>query len=141
MFHINVKKILYFLSGYVLLIVAYLGWILPGIPFSIPAVFAAVCFAKSNDRLHSWMLNHPKFGPFINNWSDKKIFPIKMKYMMIGVMVITVASIYVTTGNLKAVLYSVCFMIFGASWGWRYPSSEEEYQERVKSGKKIGWIR
>lgn len=135
------KKIFYFILGCILLFVAYLGWILPGIPFSIPAVFAAVCFAKSNDRLHNWMVNHPKFGPFINNWSDKKIFPKKMKYVMLIVMAITVTSIYITTGNLKAVLYSTCFMIFGAIWGWRYPSSEEEYHERVKSSKKIGWLK
>jgi len=48
---------------------------------------------------------------------------------------------YSSNGNLKAVLYSGMFMIFGAVWGWRYPGSTEEYDNRVKLGKKIGWIK
>jgi uncharacterized membrane protein YbaN (DUF454 family) len=135
------KKTMYFVLGLLLLGVAYIGWILPGIPFSIPAVFAAICFAKSNDRLHNWMINHPKFGPFVNNWTEKKVFPQKMKFVMLGVMLLTVSSIYLTTGNLKAVAYSTMFMIFGAIWGWRYPGSAEEYDARIKAGKKIGWLK
>jgi len=135
------KKTFYFILGLILLGVAYIGWILPGIPFSIPAVFAAICFAKSNDRLHTWMVNHPKFGPFINNWSEKKVFPTKMKYMMLAVMAATLLFVALTTGNIKAVMYSGCFMVFGAVWGWRYPGSPEEYQRRVANNEKIGWIK
>lgn len=135
------KKTVYFILGLILLGVAYLGWILPGIPFSIPAVFAAICFGKSNDRLHSWMTNHPKFGPFINNWSEKKVFPTKMKFMMLAVMSITLLFILVTTGNIKAVLYSGSFMAFGAIWGWRYPGSVEDYQRRVDNKRRIGWFK
>jgi uncharacterized membrane protein YbaN (DUF454 family) len=135
------KKTLYFILGLVLLGVSYLGWILPGIPFSIPAVFAAICFAKSNDRLHKWMMNHPKFGPFVNNWSEKKVFPTKMKYVMLAVMAMTLLFIAISTGNVKAVVYSGLFMIFGATWGWRYPGSPEEYASRVAANRKIGWLK
>lgn len=137
----NIKKALYFCAGLILLAIAYIGWIMPGIPFSIPAVFAAICFAKSNDKWHNWMTSHPKFGPFVNNWSDKKVFPTKMKYVMLAVMAVTVISIFISTGNIKAVMYSLLFMIFGAVWGWRYPGSAEEYDRRKAAGKRIGWRR
>jgi len=136
------KKQLYLTLGFLLLGLAYIGWIIPGIPFSIPAVFAAICFAKSNDKLHKWMMNHKKFGPFVNNWETKKVFPTKMKYVMLFVMLLSLLFVfYSSNGNLKAVLYSGMFMIFGAVWGWRYPGSTEEYDNRVKLGKKIGWIK
>ena len=134
------KKQLYFILGLLLLGLAYLGWILPGIPFSIPAVFAALCFAKSNDKWYSWITQHPKFGPFVTNWETKKVFPTKMKYMMLVVMSITLLSLYLTTHNLRAVFFSLLFMIFGAIWGWRYPGSIEEYEKRIHQNKKIGWL-
>ncbi len=42
----NIKKLAWGGLGFLSLGVAYVGVILPGIPFSIPAVFAAYCFAK-----------------------------------------------------------------------------------------------
>lgn len=33
------------------------------------------------------------------------------------------------------------FMLFWLVWAWRYPGSEEEYERRVKAGKKIGWFK
>jgi hypothetical protein len=28
-----------------------------------------------------------------------------------------------------------------AVWAWRFPSTVEEHQARVKAGKKIGWLK
>lgn len=69
------------------------------------------------------------------------MFPTKMKFMMLAVMAVTLLFIVATTGNIKAVLYSGSFMIFGAVWGWRYPGSVEEYQIRVANKRRIGWIK
>jgi hypothetical protein len=32
-------------------------------------------------------------------------------------------------------------MLFWLVWAWRYPGSEEEYENRIKEGKKIGWLK
>ena len=134
----NMKKLLWGGLGFLSLGVAYVGVVLPGIPFSIPAVFAAYCFAKSSDRMHTWLYNHKLFGPFLTNWETKKVFPLKAKYMMLGFMTFALILMWFTTGNLKAMLYSGSFMALGALWGWQYPSSPEEYDRRVKEGKRIG---
>ena len=42
------------------------------------------------------------------------------------------------TGNPKAMLYSGTFMALGAAWGWRYPSTPEEYDRRKAAGERIG---
>ena len=99
----NMKKLMWGGLGFLSLGVAYVGVILPGIPFSIPAVFAAYCFAKSSVRMHNWLYNHKLFGPFLTNWETKKVFPQKAKYMMLGFMAFALILMIVTTGNWKAV--------------------------------------
>jgi hypothetical protein len=132
------KKLMWGGLGFLSLGVAYVGVILPGIPFSIPAVFAAYCFAKSSDKMHAWLYGHKLFGPFLTNWETKKVFPQKAKYMMLGMMAFALLCMIVFTGNWKAVAYSGTFMTLGALWGWRYPSTPEEYDRRKAAGEKIG---
>jgi len=120
---------------------AYVGFVLPGIPFSIFLVFAAYCFAKSSKKMHDWIYNHKHFGPFLTNWTEKRVFPFRYKIAMILVMSSTLAITYHATGNLKAVIYSGIFMALVAIWAWRFPSTVEEHARRKAEGKKIGWIR
>lgn len=134
----DIKKAGWLILGFLSLGVAYIGVILPGIPFSIPAVFAAYCFAKSSDKMHAWLYNHKLFGPFLTNWETKKVFPRKAKYTMLGFMAFALLLMIVFTGNWKAVMWSGSFMAFGAYWGWRFPDTPEEYDRRIKAGEKIG---
>jgi hypothetical protein len=60
---------------------------------------------------------------------------------MILVMASSLAFLWFTTENVKAVLWSGGFMLLVAVWAWRYPSSVEEYQRRVDAGKRIAWIK
>ena len=120
---------------------AYIGFVTPGIPFSIFLVTAAWAFSKSSKRMHDWLYNHPWFGGFLTNWTDKRVFPQKGKYAMILVMASSLAFLWFSTGNLAAVAWSGSFMALVAVWAWRYPSTLEEHQRRVDAGERIGWIR
>jgi len=136
-----IKKYLYMCLGFVCLGMAYIGVIVPGIPFSIFLVIAAWAFAKSSDRMHRWIYNHKHFGPFLSNWTDKKIFPTKGKYAMIAVMSSSVLFLWFTTHNVNAVLWSGGFMFLVAVWAWRFPGSVVEWQHRKDNNLKIGWIK
>jgi len=127
--------------GFFCIGMAYIGVIVPGIPFSIFLVMAAWAFAKSSKRMHDWLYNHKYFGPFLTNWTQKQVFPTKGKYAMVIVMSSSLAFLWFSTGNPKAVLWSGLFMALVAIWAWRYPGSVEEHAKRIKLGKKIGWIR
>lgn len=136
-----IKKYLWMGLGFLSLGMAYIGFVVPGIPFSVFLVFSAYCFAKSNKRMHDWLYNHKYFGPFLTNWVEKKVFPTWAKYMMIIVMSSTLIFLWLTTGNIKALVWSGSFMALVAIWAWRYPGSVEEQERRVSAGKKIAWIR
>jgi uncharacterized membrane protein YbaN (DUF454 family) len=128
----NIRKKLWFVSGILLLGLAYIGVIMPGIPFSIPLVGATYCFAKSSKKMHDWLYNHKHFGPFLVNFKDKKIFPTKAKYGMVAMMSSSLAIMWFTTYNVKACIYAGIFMAAGAIWSWRMPGSEEEWARKNK---------
>jgi len=137
----NIRKAFWFILGMILLGVAFVGVYLPGLPWSTPTVGAAYCFAKSSDRMHRWIYSHPLFGPFLIGWQEKRIFPTRLKYLMLLTMSSSIAVMWFTTGNIKAVLWTGAFMVLCAGWAWRYPGSEEIYQQRKDAGKRIAWLK
>lgn len=134
------KKALYFVLGWLCLIMAYIGLVTPGIPFSIFLVGAAYFFARSNKRMEHWIYNHKHFGPFLTNWEKKRVFPQRGKYAMIVVMSSTIVIMSFFT-PLKAVVFSAIFMALVAVWTWRYPSTTEEWQRRTDNNERIGWFK
>jgi uncharacterized membrane protein YbaN (DUF454 family) len=134
------KQFLWKVLGFISLGFAYIGVVTPGIPYSPFVVFAAYCFAKSSPRMHAWIMNHKTFGPFISNWGQKRVFPLKLKFFMLASMSVSLAIMYFGSVPIKGVVYTGIFMAMVAVWAWRYPSSVEEHDKRIANGKKIGWF-
>lgn len=134
------KKIIFFTLGWLCLIMAYIGIVTPGIPFSIFLVGAAYCFARSSKKMENWIYNHKHFGPFLLNWENKRVFPQRAKYAMIAVMTSSLVIMFFFV-PIKGVIYSGIMMLLVAVWAWRYPSSVEEWQRRKDNSEKIGWLK
>jgi uncharacterized membrane protein YbaN (DUF454 family) len=134
------KKFLWKILGFISLGMAYIGVVTPGIPYSPFVVFAAYCFSKGSPKMHAWLYNHKIFGPFLTNWNEKRVFPIKMKFFMLAMMSLSLIMMSLGSVPLRGIIYTGIFMFFVAVWAWRYPSSVEEHDKRVSEGKKIGWF-
>lgn len=91
--------------------------------------------------MHQWIYEHKIFGPFLINWTEKRVMPLKMKFLMIITMLTTLIIMWFTTYNIRALSWSGGFMLLVAIWAWRFPSSVDEYNRRVKLGKKVGWFK
>ena len=135
-----IKKVLWTTIGLLSLGMAYIGVVTPGIPYSPFVVFAAYCFSKGSERLHKWIYNHKLFGPFLTNWGEKRVFPQKMKYFMLGMMSLSLVLMTLGSVPLRGVIATAIFMACVAVWAWRYPSSVEEHDNRIAEGRKIGWF-
>lgn len=135
------KKFLWNTLGFLCLGLAYLGVITPGLPYSIWVVAAAYCFSKGSERMHNWIMNHKLFGPFLRNWGEKRVFPQKMKYFMLGMMSLSLVLMYLGSVKLIGIISTAVFMAIVAVWAWRYPSSVEEHDRRKETGEKIGWLK
>jgi len=138
---VNLKKAFWFVIGMFFLGLAYLGTIVPGLPWTTPAFLAMLCFAKSNDHWHNWLLNHKLFGPFLREWNEKKVYPTKVKWIMFISMVFSLIILIVTTQNWKLCLGVGLFMAFWMIWAMRYPGSVQEYERRKALGLRIGWLK
>jgi uncharacterized membrane protein YbaN (DUF454 family) len=135
------KKLLWNILGFACLGLAYIGIILPGFPYSIWIVAAAYCFSNGSERMHKWLYNHKLFGPFLTNWSEKRVFPTKMKYFMVGMMTLSLVLMYTSGVPLKGINFTAMFMALVAIWAWRFPGSVAEYDRRKLSGEKISWFK
>jgi uncharacterized membrane protein YbaN (DUF454 family) len=134
------KKYFWIALGFLSLGMAYIGVIVPGIPYSCFIVFAAYCFAKGSPRMHAWLYNHKLFGPFLTNWSKCRVFPTKMKYFMIIMMSSSLLTMYLTNVPTRGIVYTGIFMLCVAIWAWRWPGSVAEYEKRIADGRKVGWF-
>lgn len=134
------KNLFWKILGFASLGMAYLGLITPGLPYSIFVVFAAYCFAKGSPRMHAWIYNHKIFGPFLTNWSQKRIFPTKMKFFMLAMMSTSLLIMFFSGVKSIGILSTAIFMGLVAVWAWRFPGSIAEYDKRIADGKKIGWF-
>jgi uncharacterized membrane protein YbaN (DUF454 family) len=117
----KIKKAFWFTLGIILLGVAYLGVLIPGLPWSTPALGAAFCFAKSSEKFHNWIMNHKTFGPFIKEWSTYRVYPNKAKYLMVIVMTLSLTVMLLTTGNVMATTYLLVLFAVIVAWASRYP--------------------
>lgn len=90
--------------------------------------------------MHKWIYNHKLFGLFLTNWTEKRVFPLKLKWFMLFMM--SLSLVLMASGGVKpiGVISTAIFMACVAVWAWRYPSSVEEHDRRVSEGKKVGWI-
>jgi uncharacterized protein len=135
------KKLFWNIVGFISLGLAYVGVVTPGMPYSIFVVFAAYCFSKGSERMHRWIYNHKLFGPFLTNWGEKRVFPQKMRYLMLGMMTLSLCIMYFTGVKPVGILSTAVFMALVAIWAWRFPNSVEEHDRRKLEGKRIGWLK
>lgn len=79
-------KNLYLILGFLFLVVAGIGFILPVLPGTPFVLLAAWCFARSSEKWHQWLLQNEIFGPLIQNWEENRCISIRTKIVAIGSM-------------------------------------------------------
>mgnify|MGYP000563030724 FL=1 len=119
---------------------AYIGILLPGVPTTFFVILAAWAFGKSSEKFNKWLHEHKLFGKYLTNWETKKVYPTRGRYAMVGVMCLSLISMFFTL-PLRIVGYAGFTFLLICIWAFRYPGSVEEYNKRIKEGKKIGWFK
>ena len=56
------------LVGWICVGLGVLGIFLPLLPTTPFLLLASVCFARSSERCHKWLLDRPHLGPVIKDW-------------------------------------------------------------------------
>jgi uncharacterized membrane protein YbaN (DUF454 family) len=77
---------LYLILGLVSLGIGVVGIFLPLIPTTGPLLLAAFFFARSSERLHAWLVGHPRFGRFVSDFQNDRSIPLKAKIVALVAM-------------------------------------------------------
>lgn len=94
--------------------------LLPTVPFLLLAAFG---FARSSERLHHWLLSHPRLGPPISDWRERGAIGHRAKRLA-TVSIIAAFAISLALG-LKPWLLAVQAMTLGlvALFIWTRPAA------------------
>ena len=115
----------YLAAGFVFLGLGLLGVALPVLPTTPFLLLALACFARSSERCHRWVLEHPVLGPPLREWRQYRSIPYRVKLLAIAMMTASLVLsivLFVPKGWLQ-----VAVALFGAllaAWLYSIPSRD-----------------
>ena len=83
------KKVIFTISGLLSLGLGILGAFLPVLPTTPLLLLSAFFFLRGNPRLYAWLMNHPKLGKYISDFTVHKAIPMKVKVISISTLWLT----------------------------------------------------
>lgn len=90
------------------------GTVLPLVPTTPLLLLAAYAFARSSPRLHSWLVNHPRYGPLIRDWQRFGAIGRPAKIAAVGAMAAAVGiSVWLGLPGWVVVLQALVLMAVG----------------------------
>lgn len=77
----QIIKALWIALGFISLALGLLGAFLPLLPTTPFLLVSVWAFTKSSPRLHRWLLEHPRFGPAIQQWQQHGAISRRGKFL------------------------------------------------------------
>lgn len=75
--------------GAVCLALGIIGIFLPVLPTTPWLLLSAALFLKGNDKLYTWLMNHPQLGTYIRNFQIHKAIPLRVKVLSVTMLWLT----------------------------------------------------
>ena len=75
------KRTVYFVLGWAMVGLGFIGAMLPVMPTTIFLILAAWFFGRSSPRFEKWLLEHPVFGPTLAGWREHGAVPKRVKWI------------------------------------------------------------
>jgi uncharacterized membrane protein YbaN (DUF454 family) len=89
--YLSTKRTILIISGFLSLAIGVVGIFVPLLPTTPFVLLAAFCFSKSSERLHHWLVHHPRLGPIISDWEQNGVIRLRIKIIATLTMVLLVS--------------------------------------------------
>lgn len=116
-------RAIYLTLGITMLILSFVGMLLPIMPTTIFLILAAWFFGRSSPRLEAWLLNHPRFGQTLRNWQDEGAIPAGIKAVAV-------------IGMLGGFIIFFVTSLPGHGWAFRWASSSSDLFSSFSRGQR-----
>jgi len=116
----------YLAAGFVALILAAAGVLLPILPTTPFVLLAAACFARSSKHFHEKLLAHRIAGPIIRDWVQYRSIRRQVKRWVYFLLALSFSSSILMMPTLwQKVMLGVLGVIL-AAFIWRIPVRDKE---------------
>jgi uncharacterized membrane protein YbaN (DUF454 family) len=115
------RRILLIMVGWLCVVLATLGVVLPLLPTTPFLLLAAWCFARSSPRFHHWLLHRSWFGSYLRHWQAHRALPKGAKPKAVALIVTTFAISIYFVPLLWVRILLVCMMFALLIMMWRLP--------------------
>lgn len=83
-------RICLIIAGIFFVGVGTIGIVLPLLPTTPFLVLAAMCFSRSSERFHNWLLNNKWFGAYIKNYREGNGISLRQKVVVLSLLILTI---------------------------------------------------
>ena len=117
------KRQTYFVLGLLNVALGVLGAFLPLLPSTCFFIFAAYFFSQSSERMETWILQHPRFGPTVVQWRKNRSIPFPAKIMASIGMSLSFAVLFWSGRSPVFLGFSALFLGLSALFVWTRPTT------------------
>ncbi|MET0807856.1 MAG: YbaN family protein [Pseudoxanthomonas sp.] len=116
----------WWLLAYASLGTGIVGIFVPGLPTTVFILIAAYAASRGSERLHAYLLRHPRFGPVISDWQIHGAVSRRGKWaatltMLACAAVLLAIMLSVGTHRWWMAALPIACMAAVAVWLWRRP--------------------
>lgn len=100
--------------GTISLILGILGMFLPLLPTTPFLLLTAFLYFRSSPKAYNWLLSHKYLGPYIINYREKKIIPLRAKVITLILMWVSILNciIFIIDNHwVKIGLLLICIVV------------------------------
>ena len=76
--------------GHASMAMGFVGIFVPLLPTTPFVLLAAVCYSRGSERFHSWLNEHPNFGPMIRSWREHRAIGPRAKIAATITLVVSI---------------------------------------------------
>lgn len=116
----------WWILAYASLALGIVGILVPGLPTTVFVLLSAYAAARGSERLHRWLLRHPRFGPAIRDWQAHGAVARRTKWTATLTMLACAGVLVLVMDRFPAhrpwmTALPIACMAIVALWLWRRP--------------------